>query len=412
LLADILPPIGKQVSFGTVALFCLNLPPSLRNKQENIFLFGIIPGKKEPSTSQLNHVLRPLVDELLFHYSDGITIITPSSPEGRLFRSVLLTLVSDLPAARKAAGLASHSAYFFCGSCVISKNNIHSLDHEGWQIREGETQRAWAQEWLEIGTKTARARKLRATGVRWSVLNNLPYWDPVEMVVLDTMHLLSGLLSFHGRRVLEFSDEPEQKPIHQDELSDEEEELPAEEHDEIDEDEDMDDENEGHDREAHEGFTQEIGDGLRAGKEERVGPTGGPQRTRQYWDEELRMLAEEKEESRGRLVLKLPSSNPAYVQFSQFLRTFLLTPSSVTAELYEMHNFPMTTTTSPTILTVPILLSLFRLFGQLFQIPSSPAISTLLLPTWVNLRTESSKLTPGSNFSPSSFLSRRFRYSL
>jgi hypothetical protein len=42
---------GKQqspVSFGAIVLVCLNLPPSARYLDKNLFIFGIIPGPEEP----------------------------------------------------------------------------------------------------------------------------------------------------------------------------------------------------------------------------------------------------------------------------------------------------------------------------------------------------------------------------
>ena len=56
--------LGAHNSIGSITLICLNLPPEKRYKLENIFLFGVIPGPKEPSLEQVNHLLLPLVKEL------------------------------------------------------------------------------------------------------------------------------------------------------------------------------------------------------------------------------------------------------------------------------------------------------------------------------------------------------------
>ena len=56
---------GKKKSIGLISLVCLNLPPDMRYKPENMFLFGIIPGPSELPLTCLNHYLRPLVDILL-----------------------------------------------------------------------------------------------------------------------------------------------------------------------------------------------------------------------------------------------------------------------------------------------------------------------------------------------------------
>ncbi|KZP09268.1 hypothetical protein FIBSPDRAFT_672609, partial [Athelia psychrophila] len=47
---------GKHVSVGSMAMMCLNLPPSLRSRPENMWL-SILPGPREPSTDEMNHFL-------------------------------------------------------------------------------------------------------------------------------------------------------------------------------------------------------------------------------------------------------------------------------------------------------------------------------------------------------------------
>ena len=56
---------GKKVSVGLITLVCLNLPPHLRYKPENIFLAGVIPGPNEPRGTAINHFLRPLVNHFM-----------------------------------------------------------------------------------------------------------------------------------------------------------------------------------------------------------------------------------------------------------------------------------------------------------------------------------------------------------
>ncbi|KAF9471199.1 hypothetical protein BDN70DRAFT_765570, partial [Pholiota conissans] len=48
---------GKKKSIGLISMVCLNLPPEMRYKPENMFLFGIIPGPNEPPLACLNHYL-------------------------------------------------------------------------------------------------------------------------------------------------------------------------------------------------------------------------------------------------------------------------------------------------------------------------------------------------------------------
>ena len=63
---------GKKKSIGLILPVCLNLPPKVQYKLENMFLFGIIPGPSKPLLTCLNHYLCPLVDMLLEFWFTGI----------------------------------------------------------------------------------------------------------------------------------------------------------------------------------------------------------------------------------------------------------------------------------------------------------------------------------------------------
>ena len=90
---------GKSHSIGAIYLVCLNLPPHLRFRPEFVYLAGVIPGVKEPQLHELNHFLRPLVDELLELWHRGIYLkATANRPSGRLVYSAIIPLVCDLPA--------------------------------------------------------------------------------------------------------------------------------------------------------------------------------------------------------------------------------------------------------------------------------------------------------------------------
>ena len=51
-------------SSGIIAAACLNLPLEICYKAENMYLVGVIPGPKEPHLMELNHYIRPVVDQL------------------------------------------------------------------------------------------------------------------------------------------------------------------------------------------------------------------------------------------------------------------------------------------------------------------------------------------------------------
>ena len=63
---------GRSATVMGLYMVCLNLPPEVCFKSENMFLAGIIPGPKEPSTDEINNFLWPLVNDLLESYETGV----------------------------------------------------------------------------------------------------------------------------------------------------------------------------------------------------------------------------------------------------------------------------------------------------------------------------------------------------
>ncbi len=89
---------------------------------------GIIPGPKEPSPDQVQCYMRPLVNDLLHLWEDGIVIKTAKSPYGRCVHAVLLCIVCDAPAAHKLGGFGSHSHTMFCTRCWVTLSQKHELE--------------------------------------------------------------------------------------------------------------------------------------------------------------------------------------------------------------------------------------------------------------------------------------------
>ncbi|KAI0054556.1 hypothetical protein BV25DRAFT_1873315 [Artomyces pyxidatus] len=172
-------------------MVCLNLPVETRYLEENMYLVGIIPGPQEPSLEQINHVIRPLVDDLLKFWETGVFVkATPRYPDGRLVRCALVPLVCDLPAARQMGGFASHAAIHFCSFCDLSLREIDNLDEKTWPMRTREGHMEAALKWKNARSETQRLNLFNESGVRYSELLRLPYWDPTRFTVLDTMHSL------------------------------------------------------------------------------------------------------------------------------------------------------------------------------------------------------------------------------
>jgi Transposase family tnp2 len=204
---------GKSQSLGMIALVCLNLPPDLRYKPENMFLAGVVPGPQEPPLDCLNQYFSPLVTEFLEFWETPVRFTrTHAYPGGRCVRCALLLVVCDLPAARKVAGYASFVHTSFCAMCRCrrDKEGYVGVPYAEWERRTNEEYREAAHTYNTAANSNARDGLVKANGFRCSELLRLPYFDPARFVVIDAMHNLflglvhehcSGLLGLGKRRV-------------------------------------------------------------------------------------------------------------------------------------------------------------------------------------------------------------------
>jgi hypothetical protein len=181
---------GRSASVMGLYMVCLNLPPEARFKSENMFLVGIIPGPNEPSKDEINHFLRPLVDDLLKSYSDGVYYTrTWKYPKGRKTRSALALIICDLPAARQALGFTGPQSTNFCSYCKLQLKDINDLNVGNWEPRSCEEHRKLAFEWRDASLEAPRRAEITSKhGVRYSEFLRLPYLDPIQSLCVDTMH--------------------------------------------------------------------------------------------------------------------------------------------------------------------------------------------------------------------------------
>jgi len=194
---------GKKVSTGAIYMVCLTLPIAIRHLIEYMFLVGIIPGPDEPSREQLNFLLAPLVDDLLLLWEHGYFLITtPNYPSGRLVRGAVIPVVCDLPAACQMGSFAGHSSNNFCSYCCLLQGDIDTFDYQSWVSVSVEEHRAAAEQWRDLPSEKERDQLFEQTGIRWSELLRLPYWDPTKYLVIDSMHaFLLGLFQRHCREI-------------------------------------------------------------------------------------------------------------------------------------------------------------------------------------------------------------------
>ncbi len=183
-----------KYSVGVIYLAILNLPRSIRFKQENVILYGVIPGPCEPSLT-INTYLDFLVSDLLKLWK-GVKLRLPGSDTETTFRAALLGVACDLPAARKVSGFLSYSANLGCSrcyqkfSCGFGSRNYDNFDRDKWQLRTNKQHRENVKKIQQCTTKTQRSELESRYGCRYSVLLKLPYFCPIEMTLIDPMHNL------------------------------------------------------------------------------------------------------------------------------------------------------------------------------------------------------------------------------
>jgi hypothetical protein len=187
---------GKVYSAGAIALICLNLPGEMRHLLENMFVFCVFPGPKEPSLEQINNVLRTLIDDFVRFWSPGVYYPrTPMHPDGRLVQAAIVLLLGDLLAARKMSGINR-----WCTQCPLAAVDTDNLQLETWpQPLTCDEHRKLAEEWKALDEK-GRKKHFDKHGIRYSELLRLPYWDPVRFTAIELSHnLLSNNVERHLR---------------------------------------------------------------------------------------------------------------------------------------------------------------------------------------------------------------------
>lgn len=201
---------GAKTSVGLISLVCLNLPEEIRYKTENMYVGGIIPGPNQPSLTELNSYMEPLIDQLASSWHHGTRFSrTALHPLGRLARCGLANVVTDLPAARHVSGLAHYTSHHYCTVCQCSQTStLSNIDHANWRERDNDDLRRHAEEWRDASSEVARAQILADHGTRWSPLWKLPYWNPARQLVVDVMHaIFERFAHLHFRSVLALTSE-------------------------------------------------------------------------------------------------------------------------------------------------------------------------------------------------------------
>ena len=190
------PYDGTIHSTGVIYAVVCNLPRDIRFRRENLLLLGLMPGPNEVSLHRINHYIAPIVNELESLWEGTTLNRTHEFPNGRHIRAALILTSCDIPAARKLCGHVS--ALVSCHRCIKQANyedHQHNFagmnDIDEWFIdRDSNEHRQNALAWQRCNSDAARKRAVKQTGVRWSELLRLTYFDPIRSIIVDPMHCL------------------------------------------------------------------------------------------------------------------------------------------------------------------------------------------------------------------------------
>ena len=171
-----------------------------------------MPGPREQDPDEVQQFLHIMVDDLLRLWKDGVRIVIPQYPEGRLVRVALVGIVCDKPAAHKLGGYGAHSHRHFCTLCWAEQKKKEPLNAKIFQKdgemasdrytistdsvlvayprRTNEEHRQYQQQYKMCKTDAARAAFVKKYATCWSEFSHLPYFNFEKMVVVDPMHNL------------------------------------------------------------------------------------------------------------------------------------------------------------------------------------------------------------------------------
>lgn len=180
---------------GIVYAAILNLPRHLRYKSEYMIQVAFLPD--EPSTEMLSGHLEFAAKTLHKLANDGIEVAWPTAADPsakKLIHVRLGQICSDIPATRKICGFLSHAAIRFCHLCTATAKQLEGCKPLttgiGRRSKTANDLRTATARYLRCGSKNAAEKLAKKFGFRPSVIQSIPFFDPINDVCIDAMHNL------------------------------------------------------------------------------------------------------------------------------------------------------------------------------------------------------------------------------
>ncbi|CDO77902.1 hypothetical protein BN946_scf184624.g1 [Trametes cinnabarina] len=181
---------SRSHSSGAVYVTIVNNPRGIRFSREDTFLYCLIPGPHEPSFEQINELLKPFVDDML-ELGNGMHFDVWEQDDPALVHGSLWIQISDLPASRKVTGLRGVTAErWMCTECYATVSSLVSPDcfnPSKFQYRDDNRFLKYA--YLSRDADAEQREEIaELRGVRWSVLDEIPGFNPAVNSPVDFMH--------------------------------------------------------------------------------------------------------------------------------------------------------------------------------------------------------------------------------
>ncbi|KAJ7776024.1 hypothetical protein DFH07DRAFT_732070, partial [Mycena maculata] len=148
------------------------------------------PGPTEPTSAQLQNLLKIVVDDLIKLYGRQ-NFVTSLSPNLEIITSGLK--LPFHPAMCKLCGFADHSHNDApCTKCKVTRESMfpsHSLRNK-FAARTGEEHRQLCFQYRVLPNQEEKDKFFSTHGVRWTEFARLKYFDLVRYTIIDPMHNL------------------------------------------------------------------------------------------------------------------------------------------------------------------------------------------------------------------------------
>ncbi|MBW0565790.1 hypothetical protein O181_105505 [Austropuccinia psidii MF-1] len=164
-------------------------------ESRSVELICLVPEPSQPNMVKINNILSVFINEMI-QLNLGIFVQKPKCSNGHMVVVRLGCLIGDLVANHKVSGFASHLATRFCSWCECPKAEIQQLKLE--RLRQKCIVKDYSLRFKDLKNEAECTRMVKKTGIRWSELNRLGYWDPVQQIPLGIMHnWFEGILQHH-----------------------------------------------------------------------------------------------------------------------------------------------------------------------------------------------------------------------